>query len=216
MQCPHCGQQNAADATQCVRCRYPLAGGVAERSYGVGSHQIGATAEAVADHADPLRRVTAVALASAALAALVYGGFAMTARRAIFTELPDGTVSHSEASSSDRLDALLMWTAIVLIVVAAVLWLAVHLRHRHPVGTSGFTATALLGTGLILAVVGAFTTSLVGDLSDADRAALGFLIMGLGFVLLAAGCVAAIIAMYAKSPVSRPTPTAGFADWHRP
>jgi hypothetical protein len=245
MQCPRCGLQNAAGATQCIRCAYSLTGGSAERSalaygqprpaaeqtpiepgvvapqgvqsgYGSQAYETRPPPEPTADGAGALRRVAVLALALAALAALVYGGWAMTARRALFTELPDGTVSLAEAKSSDRLDAVLMWTAVALIVIAVVLWLAVHRRRRHPLGSSGFTAMALLGTGLILVAVGAYTTSLVGDVSDADRAALGFLIMGLGFVLVAAGCVAAILAVYSKPPMPLPsTPAAGFAGWQR-
>jgi hypothetical protein len=160
------------------------------------------------------RILAAVALPIAGLACLAYGGWAMVARRGIFADLAAGrSVTAEAARDSDRLDELLLWLAVGALVVAVALWVVAHLRRRKPFGTAGFTAAVLLVTGAVVLVGGAYLTSLVnGEVSNADTAATGFLIMGGGSMLLGAGAFGALVAVFVKPP--RPeVPSAGFAGW---
>ncbi|MPZ94390.1 MAG: hypothetical protein GEU96_05595 [Propionibacteriales bacterium] len=164
-----------------------------------------------------LRILAAIGLSIAALGALTYAGWAVTARRGIFADLADSaSLSPSAGKDNDRLDTILLWTAVILLVLAVVLWLLVHLLRKKPFGTSGFTAIALLGVGSVVALVGAYVTSMTGtDVDEAGTAATGYLIIGGGFLLLAGGVIAALLAVFAKPPAVE-TPTAGFAGWQHP
>lgn len=164
-----------------------------------------------------LRILAAIGLAVAALGALTYAGWAVTARRGIFADLADSaSLSPSAGKDNDRLDTILLWTAVILLVLSVVLWLLVHLLRKKPFGTSGFTAIALLGVGSVVALVGAYVTSMTGtDVDQAGTAATGYLIIGGGFLLLAGGVIAALLAVFATPPAVE-TPIAGFAGWQHP
>lgn len=163
------------------------------------------------------RVLAAIALTLATAACVVYGGWAATSRRGIFADLADGgSVTFEAAQDSDRLHGVLLWTAVGAVGLAVVLWLLAHLRRRKPLGIAGFTALALLVIGMLVAVGGAYLTSLVdGEVAEADRGALGFLIMGIGFLLVAGGMIAALVAVFVR-PARRETPDAGFAGWRSP
>ncbi|HET7327031.1 MAG TPA: hypothetical protein VFJ14_07050 [Nocardioidaceae bacterium] len=158
--------------------------------------------------------LAAITLPIAALACIAYGGWTVTARRAIFAELADGqAVSLDAAQESDRLHGVLLWTALAALAVSAVLWLLAHLLRRKPLGIVGFTAMALWVIGLLTALGGAYVTSLVdGDVAAAGTGAVGFVIMGIGILLVAVGAIAAVIALFAR-PARPETPVAGFAGW---
>lgn len=160
------------------------------------------------------RILAAIALPLAALTCIGHGIWAMTARRGIFADLANGeSVTAETARDSDRLHSVLLWVSIVLLVVAAALWLTAHLRRRKPLGTVGFTALALIATGLVVVLGGAYLTSVVdGEVSEAGKAAVGFLIMGGGSLLLGAGAVCALVAAFLKPPPPA-VPAAGFAGW---
>jgi len=156
--------------------------------------------------------LAAVALVVAAGTCLGYGGWAMSARRAVFADLAAGEgVSAAVAQESDHLHEQLLTAAVIALVVAIALWLLAHLLSRRPLATAGFTAVALFVTGAMLAVGGAYVTSLVDGVAEADRAAIGFLIMGGGFLLLGSGAVAAVVALFRAR--RSPTPAAGFTAW---
>jgi hypothetical protein len=160
------------------------------------------------------RILAAVALVIAAVACFGYGGWAMIARRGIFADLADGrSVTAEAARESDRLNDLLLGLAVGAVVVAVALWLVAHLRRRKPFGTAGFTAAALIVTGALVLVGGAYMTSLVdGEVSRAATAAIGFLIMGGGSILLGAGVVSALVAVFVR-PARPEVLSAGFAGW---
>ena len=161
------------------------------------------------------RVLAAIALALAGLASAAYGAWAITARRAIFAALANGeSVSPDTAVESDRLHEVLLWSAVGTLAAAAVFWLLAHLLRRKPLGIAGFTAIALFVIGLVTAVGGAYLTSLVGgDAAAAGTGAAGFLVMGIGFLLVACGAVAALVAVFVR-PSHDDSPSVGFADWH--
>lgn len=246
MQCPRCGLQNAPGAVQCMRCAHEFTpaqrqlppqwqhqGGQPEGEQRPSppprpAQQSGWQHPGYAPKPPPppppapaygsvWRVLAAIALCLAALACIAYGVWAITARRAVFADLAGGdSVTFDAARESDRLHGVLLWTAVGVLVVAVVLWLVAHLRRRKPLGIAGFTAMALFVLGLLIAVGGAYVTSLVdGEVAEAGKGALGFLIMGIGFLFVAGGAVAALVAAFVRPP--RPeTPEAGFAGWQSP
>lgn len=231
MQCPRCGLQNAPGAARCMRCSHefetspdqpPMPAQSQQRRQQSGWQHPGYTpkppppppAPPEPEYGSVWRVLAAIALSVAAVACIGYGGWAMIARRGIFADLADGEpVTEQAARESDRLNTMLLWLALGALVVAVLLWLTAHLWRKKPLGTAGFTAIALIVTGGLVLLGGAYMTSLVeGEVSQADTAAVGFLIMGGGSLLLGGGAISALVAVFIRPP--RPeVPSAGFARW---
>ncbi|MGH3322561.1 MAG: hypothetical protein ACRDN9_20780, partial [Streptosporangiaceae bacterium] len=137
----------------------------------------------------PLPAIATILALVGALAALVYGGYAVIARRGVFADLADdpSSVSADAASGSDTTNLILMIIAIVLVVVAVALWVVAFLtarRARSSLGLGGFGA---VGVGVIAALVGGFMSSGVDDVEDAGKAATAYILVGVGFLLIAIG-----------------------------
>lgn len=144
------------------------------------------------------RILAVITLALAALGCLFYAGWAGTERRAIFGDFADdaSSVSMRRAEYSDAQDEMFLYIAVALIAVAVLFWLLTRVVGRLPFMALGFTGLALLAVGGIVVGVGAFLTSMVGsDPSEADKAVIGYLIMGGGFVLVAAGLIAGLFSL---------------------
>jgi hypothetical protein len=142
--------------------------------------------------------VAVVALAVAAVVALGYAVYALTARRGIFADLSDdpGSVSRSVAEDSDALNTILLSATLVVVVVAVALWIVALAggRGRTLLGWTGL-GVAVVG-GLVAAGGGAMTSG-VETASEVDDAVTGYLLVGAGMALVAVGFVLGILALLA-------------------
>lgn len=141
-----------------------------------------------------LGRAASIALLVAAVASIAYGVFALTERRSIFAKLAENPelVTRDEASTSDTINVVLFVVTGVLVVVAAGfvgLWMAKLFQSAPPVQLP-FGAPWWLMTGFsVLAIVVALF--LHGG-SDLDQIVIGYVLMGIGAILLAILALVAI------------------------
>lgn len=156
----------------------------------------------------PVLPTTAIVFALiGALAALVYGGYAIIVRRGVFADLADdaSSVSADAASSSDTLNGVLLLVAVVLVLIAVALWVAALLTAKRGRNTMGYAAFGAVGVGIVAAVVGGVLSSGVDDVAEAGTAATAYIVVGAGFVLIALGLLLAAVAIRsARSPGGGP------------
>ncbi|MDO9379888.1 MAG: hypothetical protein Q7T56_13660 [Nocardioidaceae bacterium] len=135
-----------------------------------------------------LPTVAVVATLVSALVALVYGGYAIIARRGIFADLADNaSVSVDDASRSDTVNGLLLAITLVVVLATIAVWVATLVVARRGRNALGLGGLGLVGVGAIAALVGGFLSSGVENVDDAGTAATGYVLVGVGFVLVALG-----------------------------
>jgi zinc-ribbon domain len=141
-----------------------------------------------------------------ALAALGYGGFALTLRRGIYADLDDDptSVSKSDAENSDNINALGLWVAGLLVGLAFVLLIAAMISARRGRNGLGYTGAVLVVLGALAATWGCLQVSGVDDVANAGDAVSGYLIAGPGFIVMAIGLLLGALGL--RRPV-RPAPT---------
>ncbi|WP_262851447.1 hypothetical protein [Mumia quercus] len=166
----------------------------------------------------PWGKVAVVGLVLGALAALGYGVYALTSRRGIFADLADdpSLVSRSAAENSDSLNTILAGVAVAVLVVAFVLWILAIAQGRGRTGL-GWAGLGLAVLGAVAAGVGAFLTVGVEDVDDVDTAVLGYLVVGIGMVVVALGFVLGVLALLATrdsgpSAQRRPEPNPAYGQ----
>lgn len=144
-----------------------------------------------------------------ALAALGYGGFAMTLRRGIYADLDDDptSVSKSDAENSDNINALGLWVAGLLVGLAFVLLIASMISARRGRNGLGYTGAVLVVLGALAATWGCLQVSGVDDVANAGDAVTGYLIAGPSFVVMAIGLLLGALGL--RRP-PRPAPQAQF------
>lgn len=145
----------------------------------------------------------AVALALAALSGLGYAGWLLTARRGMFAEIAAAaaadtdSVPLSAARSSDTVDAVWLTTTAVLFLAALLLWLVARLLTGRRLGAIGFAGVTMVGVGFVVVTTGSLVASLVGDEPvEAGRAALGYAVVGAGFLLMSLGLLAGLVSLF--------------------
>ncbi len=192
MQCPRCGADNPPGVTACIRCglpAYPAGQPTSPSPYAgppaAAARPGGATPAA---SRSALATIATVLSVLAGLTALGYGLYALIARRGIYADISDdpSSVSSDDADSSDTLNSVLLWVAVALVVLAVVLWLAAMISARRGRGGLGWTGLALILVGAAAAVVGALLLSGV-EKGEAEDGARDYVLIGLGFVLIAIG-----------------------------
>jgi len=152
-----------------------------------------------------------------ALAGLTYGIYALIARRGIYSDIADdpSSVLADDAESSDTLNAVLLWVAVALIVLALLLWLAAIVSARRGRGGLGWTGLVLVLAGGAAAIVGAVLVGGVGSASEAGDGATGYVVVGVGFLLMSLGLLLGAAALRREaSPAgtgSQPGPYGGGA-----
>lgn len=132
-----------------------------------------------------------------AVAALVYGGYAASARRGVFSDLASdaSSVSRDAAASSDTTNGILLVVALVIVVVAVGLWVTVVLAAGKGRNTLGYAGFGALGVGIIAALVGGFLSTGAESIEDAGKVATAYVLVGLGFIVMAIGLLLAAIAL---------------------
>ncbi|WP_460517226.1 hypothetical protein [Flindersiella endophytica] len=142
-----------------------------------------------------LGMLASLALVLAAVSSAAYGVLCLTQRRAIFSDLAKdaGSVSTDSATTSDTINLVLFLTASVLVIAAAVLvglWMARVFQAlpqaRLPFGVAWWVA---VGLATVLIVVAFFLHA--GD--DLNQIVVGYILLGVGSVLVAALSVIAIL-----------------------
>jgi hypothetical protein len=141
-----------------------------------------------------LWRVLIVVLPVCGILAALYGLFALFPRRAIFAELGSNPrqVSHNAAAVSDTVNMVLFIAAGAAVVAAIVLmacW-ALRVRRIAPPGSAGLRLAWWLVTAVGFALVLVALILHMG--SSPGRIALGYLILGLGALLVATGALWAV------------------------
>ena len=133
------------------------------------------------------RRLKRFVLVIGALAALVYAGWAGTARRNAFTDA--ASKSLDELKSSDRLDSVLLVVCTV-VVALAIGWMFVG--WSGPPSTLRVGALASLGVAAVAAAVAGY---LLGTWEqDAETASRGYLMLAIVFALAAVALVLELVA----------------------
>lgn len=166
----------------------------------------------------PWGKVAVVGLVLGALVALGYGVYALTARRGIFADLADdpSSVSRSAAENSDSLNTILAGVTVAVLVIAFVLWMLAIAQGRGRTGL-GWAGLGLAVLGALAGGVGAFLTVGVEDVEDVDTAVLGYLVVGIGMVVVALGFVLGVLALLATrdsgpSAQRRPEPAPAYGQ----
>jgi hypothetical protein len=157
------------------------------------------TRPAAATYPWALWRILVVVLAVSGVCVGLYGLFALFPRRGIFAELANDPtqVSHNSAAASDVINIVLFVAAGVTVVAAVVLMALWALRVRRIArrGSAGLNLVWRLVTGVGFALV---LVALILHMSTSPgRIALGYLLLGLGALLLS------IAALWAVSGVRR-------------
>lgn len=159
-----------------------------------------------------------VLLAVGALLGLGYAAWALTVRRAVFTDLADGNaVSLDDTKSSDTIDTILLVIAGLIMLAALVVWLLRRVGGRTGGGALELCGLAAAGVGLALALVGLIMLGTVG--SDGSRADLGdkaaaaTLLAGVGFGVQAVGLFLGLVTVKSggSGPPSAQQP--GYQNW---
>jgi hypothetical protein len=158
-----------------------------------------------------------VALLLAAVASLVYAVWALTARRAIFSDFSAGRfVGASDAKSSDSIDTILLIVAGVIAVIAVVLWLVRRTTHRTSGGALDIGGLGLSILGLVIVVVGLFLaskiTDAVGQPAEGDKGVTATVVIGVGFVVLALGLLIGMATVRGRDDTSWP-PNDAYQAW---
>lgn len=205
MQCPRCGAENPSGVTACIRCGLPAYPATQPSPY--AAQQPAAAPPSGASTAASRSALATIATVLAVLGALValgYGIYALTARRGIYRDISDdpASVSSDDASNSDTLNSVLLWVAVVLIVLAVVLWLVALISARRGPGGLGVTGLALVLAGAAAAVLGAVLLNRVDSASEADDGAGAYILVGVGFVVAAVGLLLGAAALRRAGPSS--------------
>lgn len=208
MQCPRCGADNPTGVTACIRCGLPAYPTVQPDPYAAqragGATQVAhpGGASAASGGGSALATIAMVLALLGALASLGYGIYALIARRGIYADIADdpSSVSKSDADSSDTLNSVLLWVAVVLVVLAVVLWLVAMISARRGRGGLGVTGLALVLVGAAAAVVGAVLLNGVekGEAADGAR---DYVLVGIGFLVMAIGLLLGAAALR-RAPTS--------------
>ncbi len=211
MQCPRCGADNPPGVAACIRCGLPA---YATPTAYPPPQASGASA---AGRRSPLAAVAAVLAALGALAGLGYGGYALSARRGIYSSIADdpGSVTPADAQNSDTLNAVLLWVSLALIAVGLVAWVVALIAARRGCNGLGWAGLALVVLGAGVAVVGAIVVGGVGSTSDAGNGATGYLLVGIGFVVMALGLLLGVVSLRrpaAAGSSTGPAPYPPYAD----
>lgn len=240
MQCPRCGADNPPGVSACIRCGlmaypgpHPYAAQPRDPYAAPPQHTYapqppdpyagqtqrpippppsGAQGSASAPGRSVLATVAAVVTVLAALASLGYGIFALTARRGVYADIAESasSVSFSDAEGNDRLNSVLLWVAVVLVLLAVVLWLVASITARRGADGLGLTGLALVVLGAAPAVVGAVLVNGVGTATEAESGAAGYILVGVGFLVAALGLMLGTAAL--RQAGSRP-PASGSASF---
>lgn len=142
-----------------------------------------------------LGMLASLALVLSAVSSAAYGVLCLTQRRAIFADLVKDreSVSTDAAATSDTINLVLFLTASVLVIAAAVLvglWMARVFQAlpqaRLPFGVAWWVA---VGLATVLIVVAFFLHA--G--TDLNQIVVGYILLGVGSVLVAALSVIAIL-----------------------
>lgn len=215
MQCPRCGADNLPTVTACVRCGLPAYPPSGRYPYPTGGGPVvlpGLTSA----RGTPLATVATVLAVLGALASLGYGLYALIARRAIYLDISDdpSSVSSADAALSDTLNAVLLWVAVALVVLAMVLWLVSVVSVRRGRGGLGLTGLTLALLGGSAAVVGAVLLTGVDSATTADDGAVAYVAIGTGFLAMALGLLCGAMALHHQplEPMSPPYGTGPYAN----
>ena len=196
MQCPRCGTDNPPGITACIRCGLPAHPAQSPYAARPGRHLTPPPVRSP-KAGSTFAPLSAVATAVAAIASLGYGIFAVTARRGVYADIADdaASVSSSDAQNNDTLNAVLLWLAIGLVVLAAALWVFSIVSARRGAGVLGVTGLGLVLVGAAIAVAGAVRVSGVESASEADNGASGYVLVGSGFLAIAVGLLLGMAAL---------------------
>ncbi|KHL12496.1 hypothetical protein CLV56_1797 [Mumia flava] len=148
--------------------------------------------------------VGAIALVPALLMAVVYGFFALSARRGIFADLADdpGSVAQSAAETSDAVNVILVVLVVLAMLLAVAAWvLAMAKGHGRTV--VGWIGWVIVAAGLVVTVIGAMMSSGVDSVDEVGTAADGYVAVGLGMLTIALGLLFGVISL-----TMRPRPVA--------
>lgn len=171
-----------------------------------------AAAAARADRSDRaiVPRIAIVAALVAAAAALGYAAFALTLRRGVYADLDNdpGSVSKNDAQTSDTINAIGLWVAGVLVVVALVLLVLAIVSARRDRNLLGIAGVALVVLGAAAATWGCLLVSGVDDVTAAGDAVTGYLIAGPAFAGMAVGLILGAVAVRKSAKQSETTPSA--------
>lgn len=166
-----------------------------------------------------VRMLAVMLLFLAAVAATGYAWWAVTRRREIFVRIGEDVdaVPRAAAERNDTFDDLLFWTSVGITVGALVFWVVAKIVDRLIVGALGFAGAALVVVGAGVASGGAYLTALVESVQTADRAVLGYLVVGGGWALIAFGLITGLASVFLarQRPAAGQSPRIGYAAWAR-
>jgi len=140
-----------------------------------------------------------------ALLALMAGLWEIVFRRGTLADVDDGgEVSTSDLDTSDLITNLTFWAAVVVAVTALVLWIASIISARRGAGALGVAGLALSVVGLGAALVGWFAALTALDDRDPGDAATGYVISGIGMLMLSLGLLLGALALRKAAPGASP------------
>jgi len=212
MQCPRCGTDNPPGITACIRCGLPAYPADNPYTAQPGRQPLTPPPGRSARAGSTLAALAAVVSAAAALASLGYGIFAVTARRGLYADIAAdaASVTSSDARSSDTLNAVLLWLAVAMAILAVALWVVSMVSVRRGAGGIGVTGLGLVLIAAALAITGAVRVSGVGSASEAGAGGSGYVLVGSGFLLMAVGLLLGIVAL--RRPVAGTGGTTPYAQ----
>ena len=156
----------------------PYAGGygqpVQQPAYGGQSGQAGATAWGGAGQSgskpSALAKAASALAALAALLCLVHGIWSLIFRRGLLADVDDGEdVTADDLSSSDTITNITLWLAVIVALIAVILWIASIVSAKRGAGPLGLAGLALFVVGAALALFG--TLNALGGLDDTRASA---------------------------------------------